>query len=264
MSPDGITTSHPSNGERAPAQDTVTLDRLRRVAGAARLVPTCGSDPGRQQHLIRCQKRSSAAHTEARAPAGDQLCSAFALCASRHRIPFVSLSDSPAAAERPITTTSIPSRSLVRERRNHSRIRRFTRLRTTAPPTFRLTVIPSLREAPSVPEDRRATRRTKVGSATRRPSRPTLLYSLDLSSRSPRRNGPVGSGIRLLGRAGDCHPLPALRTPAPDDGTSPLRLHALAEAVSPLATNSMRLIGPLHGNDILDPCRGRGPASGAS
>ena len=177
----------------------MAFDRSRCVPGAARLEPARRTEPGREEPLIGVQHHESGARAEARAMTCNQTRVAFALCARRHRIPFVSRSESPAAPDRPITTTSIPLRSFRREWRNHSRTRRFTRLRTTAPPTFRLTVIPSRCGDPLPAGVRGETSSTKAGSATRCPSRPTLLNSLGLSNRSPRRNGPVGSGMRLLG-----------------------------------------------------------------
>jgi hypothetical protein len=90
-----------------------------------------------------------------------------------------------------MTTTSrfccISSRSC----RNHSRIRRLTRLRTTAFPTRRLTAIPS-RVRPSPPcSTRSLTRIIKLPTRIRRPYRRTYANSSDRTRRSARSNGPV-------------------------------------------------------------------------
>lgn len=183
-----MTPSQPSQHETGATHETVPLDRQLGIARAARLESTRRRQPGRDQGAIGAKQE----YTE---PAGHRRrCAAQssttpALRARRHRTPPISLPESRAASERPITTRSTPPTRHRRERRNHSRTRRFTRLRTTARPTFRLTVTPSRSRPPWLPALRpiSATSRTKAGSAARLPSPLTRLNSLDLSNRSPRR-----------------------------------------------------------------------------
>ena len=79
----------------------------------------------------------------------------------------------------------------LRLTRNHSRTRRLTRFLVTALPTFRLTVMPSRGRASLwTPEGSRKT--TNARTALRRPRWRTCRNSLGRSSRSCRRNGPVG------------------------------------------------------------------------
>ena len=75
-----------------------------------------------------------------------------------------------AAGARAITTSRLRRRASRARPRNHSRTRRFTRLRTTAPPTFRLTVIPRRHLADSLGAAARgATSTTKAPPAARPP-----------------------------------------------------------------------------------------------
>ena len=219
---------------------------LRGIARAARLEAAGRPQPGRHGELVGAQDPDREAPSGVDRHGGAHGAVAPPFFANRHRIPFIWPPERPAAADRPITTRSIPGRSRGRAPRNHSRTCRLTRLRTTAEPTFRLTVMPSrCRESSSLLE-RGATRSTKAGSTTRRPSRLTRPNSLDRSSRSARRNCPVGPGTRLLRRRGDRHPLPTLRPTPREHRTAPLRLHALPETVRTLPARAVRLVGPLH------------------
>jgi len=83
-------------------------------------------------------------------------------------------------------TSSLPASSCALLLRNHSRIPRLTRFRTTALPTFLLTVIPSRQ-----PVSPRAIKMTKQFEETRRPWRPISRYSLETRIRSARPKRPV-------------------------------------------------------------------------
>ncbi len=111
--------------------------------------------------------------------------------ATRWRAPPSSASSSrigsAAAAGRAITTMSRCIGARSRFRRNHSRIRRFTRALTTAFPTLRLTVIPSFAWPPAEASRCSETSRTNDRDATRTPSRETRRKSLGERRRSARR-----------------------------------------------------------------------------
>lgn len=108
-----------------------------------------------------------------------------------------------------ITTMSRRIGARSRFRRNHSRICRFTRALTTAFPTLRLTVIPSLARPSPVASRCSESSRTNDRDATRTPSRETRRKSLGERRRSVRRKRslppvpvtsraskpPVGSGL---------------------------------------------------------------------
>jgi hypothetical protein len=227
------------------------------IARAGRLVAAGRAEPRRNQEPVEPQgarhERSGCASTRLA-----QARFAPTRSAIPHRIPSISRHDRPAAADLPITTRSIPDSNSYRECRNHSRTQRFSRLRTTASPTFRLIVMPSRCDPSLGSAGLGATSSTKAGSTTRRPPRPMRpmrLYSEDRRTRSPRRSRPVGPGIGLLRRRGDSQPRAALGPSAAQHRASALRLHTRAEAVHTLPTGPMRLVGPLHGGAFLDPSR---------
>jgi hypothetical protein len=136
----------------APAADSMDLDRLRCILGARRCEPTAGSEPRGNDQLIDPNQHPDQAPTPQTGPRPDlrrsrpQLHLASSNPLSSFAIP---IADSPAAAFRAITTTSNGSANPVRCCRNHSRMPRFTRFLTTAPPTRRLTVTP--RRLPASP-----------------------------------------------------------------------------------------------------------------
>jgi hypothetical protein len=225
----------------------MALDRRDRIPGAARLESTGWPEPRRNHELVAAYQLGDQPPGERGPRLGSRVLAALASFANLQRIPLTSRPESPAAPGRPITTRSMPRRSSGRALRNHSRTRRLMRLRTTAPPTLRLTVIPSLCSLISWPLGPGATRSTKPGPTARRPSRPTRPNSEDRRSRSSRRSRPVGPNTGLLRRSGDCHPLAALRTPPAQHRAAALGLHPLPESVYAPAARPMRLIRPLHG-----------------
>jgi len=157
------------------AQRTVLPERPDRILGAAGLEPARPAEPRRERPLVDPYHQHQQP-THRWAPA--LLARVPSACATSC-VPNV------AAACRAITTRSIPSRSSeVLASRNHSRTRRFTRFLTTAFPTRRLTVSPSL---PAPPSGRSTTTTTKPGPAPRRPRRAARRNSQDRRRRCPRR-----------------------------------------------------------------------------
>lgn len=116
-----------------------------------------------------------------------------------------------AAAGRAMMTRSFPAGQPLRCCRNHSRRRRFTRLRTTAPPTRRLTVSPRRGVPVGSPLRWSATRSTTDRDAIRVPSRAILRKSFDDRRRSLRRKRwlPPAAITSTASRPPDaCGPLP--------------------------------------------------------
>lgn len=137
-----------------------------------------------------------------------------------------------------------------RRRRQHSRIHRFTRFRTTAPPTLRLTVMPR-RPAPGLPKA------SRFGPDARRPRFWMARYSVRLRTRPARgkRSGrrEAGSAGRatakfprlLLGHAHGELVAPLAPTPT-ENLAARLGAHALAKSMRALAALAVRLKSPLH------------------
>jgi hypothetical protein len=151
-----------------------------------------------------------------------------------------------------------------RARRNHSRTWRFTRLRTTAPPTRRLAVIPS--RGPPDPASRRgAARKTNARTTVRRPRRETSWNSLDRRSRSSARKGPVGSTTptsRASSPPAACVPSldVASATPGPPQSSSATGTRAPACGELGSADRSASSTTPSVG---LGPGAGRGAPQGS-
>lgn len=204
-----MTAGQPFRRQPNTAHGSMTLHGFDRVMRAARFEATSRPEPGRDERLIDPDRGyQQPAHEPAHAApscardwtaarARRESSSAAASCPSR------------AAAERPITTQSSPAPSDPWRTRNHSRIRRLTRLRTTARPTFRLTVIP--RRLPGVSAGaapRSQTSTTKAVLAARRPRRVTCSNSTERRSRSVCRKQPVcgdmttSTGSRLRSACG--------------------------------------------------------------
>jgi len=167
----------------------------------------------------------------------------------------VSDPDSRDAVPRAITITSEPLGSVLRAPRNHSRIRRFTRLRTTALPTRLLTVTPRrtrsaralpVGQDPVFPVALRANTTTKSSDAWRLPARITRRKSCVRKSRSARRKRPVFERTALLRGNTGCEALSTFRAASLDDRAAGSCLHSLAEPMHSLAPDSTRLIGTFH------------------
>ena len=164
------------------------LDRLRRISRAAGLESTRGPEGRGQGDLIAANRDADRSLEPARI--GIPHDASTARFSRPESCRSSSSNASRVAGWRAITTTSHDRPQSARARRNHSRIRRFTRFRATAFPTRRLAVMPS-REGRSAP--RMDVTMTKALDTARRPCCATCSYSLDRSRRSVRRKRPVAT-----------------------------------------------------------------------
>ncbi len=157
-----------------------------------------------------------------------------------------------AADRRPITTRSpIPSKK-SRFLRKISLMRLLTLFLTTAPPTLRLTVIPSRQGTPSFSKNRKTSQCptyfcprlwTRKNSSRRRSLRSPPKFS---PSDRPGPMGPTTSLLLLLPPYSRCE-APSALLPAPLEGLPPCsRRHSPSKTMSPHATFPMRLVCPLH------------------
>jgi hypothetical protein len=160
-----------------------------------------------------------------------------------------------------MTTMSTCSSKSPRQCRNHSRIRRFTRFRTTAPPSFRLAVTPSLRRGRVCNSGcsrclagaalTGATSNTKSRDATRIPDLPPS-GNPENAEAAPTAGGFRSAATRqdLLRAYGDRQLLATLHTPSSQDITAPAGLHARTKSVLTQSLDSTRLVGSLHPGDL--------------
>jgi hypothetical protein len=154
------------------------------------------------------------------------------------------------AVRRAITTISDCPDNPARECRNHSLIRRFTRLRTTALPTRLLTVTPNRCRFSvdfSVSElifD--AVTTTKLPKTRRFPDLTTRLKSWVRKMRSARRKRPVFESTDLLRGNASCEALAALRAAPLENRASRACLHSCAESMNSFPADTARLIGAFH------------------
>src|SRR5258708_37560754 len=133
--------------QRHATHDAVRAQRLLRVSRAARLEPTARPQQRGDRRAVEAyQKEEDGFHRRASCRA--RLASSCA----------VGPNPAPAADGRATTTRSSPGGSVGRSLRQPSPIPRLTRLRTTALPTFLLTVTPT-RLAGGEPADPGAARR---------------------------------------------------------------------------------------------------------
>ena len=155
---------------------------------------------------------------------------------------------------------------------------RFTRVRTTDPPTLRLAVTPRRGRSPASSRPRRGPRPSstrKFRDARRSPSRERRSKSRRLRKRSRRENrrSPAESATGLLGGDRDDQALPTLGASALQDCPAVLRRHARPKAVAATALQPARLIRSLHGECPASPLaaakpdgapggQGRSPARG--
>src|SRR3990172_6392093 len=177
-----VAAEHPANREPASPHRPVPRDRLRRKARAARLEATRRFQERRDRETIYldeedqelCHQPREEIHCEQ--PRKSEPSSDSTSC-----------TPSLAAPLRAITTTSTGRASTSRRRRKHSRTHLFTRLRVTAFPTRRLTVMPNRGVSPHAWLGRGVASTTKFEDATRTPCSFTRRKSLGLRSRAVRR-----------------------------------------------------------------------------
>ena len=161
-------------------------------------------------------------------------------------------------------TRSQPGSICAYRRRRISRIRRFARLRTTAPPTRLPTVMPIL--VASSGRAARAATITSAGSARERPCRRTRPKSAGERKRHSRRIVRRSSicslascrPARLLLVSDDREHLASMRPTALEDAASARRRHSATEAVR---LDSLPLLGlpcALHLKELPDTRPSRG------
>lgn len=193
---EGVASGQSAHSERRPPEGAVSFDGLDEIRGARGMEPARRPHQRRERELIQpqCADRESfrdgALHTHPlpRTP-GCNRSRSVALCSCCQ----VDAASRFAAPWRAITTISRWVGMISRCRRNHSRMRRLTRFRTTAFPTRRLAVIPSLARGASSRAAAAST--TKAAAGARVPSRDTRWKSRLSRSRSQRRRRCSPSGL---------------------------------------------------------------------
>src|SRR5947209_15050570 len=143
----------PGHRERRPDHDAGLLHGLERVARAGWMVPADIAVERRDQQAVRLQHNDrGVARCEQQRdadPGEHQRTPAASVLTASSTSPAMACHDAPAAAGRARTTTSRPAVPAVRGQAA-ALIRRRTRLRTTAPPTFLATMTPTRRGSSTV------------------------------------------------------------------------------------------------------------------
>jgi hypothetical protein len=158
--------------------------------------------------------------------------------------------ESSRAARRAITTISNPLGRSLRAFRNHSLIRRFTRLRITELPTRLLTVTPNrIRDSSDLvatPSVRGAITTTKFFEVPRFPDLTARPNSREHRTRSARRKRPVLESTALLRGNTSCELFPTFRATSFEYRASCTRLGSRAKSVGSFSSDTARLVGPFH------------------
>ncbi len=221
----------------------MALDAPRRVARAGRLEATARTQQGhdgRQEEPIKVQQHEHQAGQHVLppprcvggAPSARASRALFLICASAARHSAWTVARPRVEVPgRAMTTRSTPAGKSSGQRRKHSRQRRRTRLRCTAPPTLRLVTMPRRAGAgpggsADVGAGRAATSNRKCAVVTRRPDRwantnsacrvsrrlrPRPLLRPPLPSRSPRRCCSSNAGRYFLYTVGTSRSRPLRR-----------------------------------------------------
>jgi hypothetical protein len=176
-----VTPEQAQPGESNSDQNSMPLDCLTRVPGAAWLVATHRPQQGRQNQLIHPNQNEGSPLAEVHDVTSPTCRSSCCMSA------FHSSSTAPPRA---MTTRRPPERGVRPPPLNHSRTRRLTRFRTTALPTFRLTVRPRRARTPSSSANHSSTNSLLL---ERVPRRATSRYSRDVSTLSARRKRRVAA-----------------------------------------------------------------------
>jgi hypothetical protein len=192
-----VALTHAHERKQGPPQHAVRLEASGCVGGARRDEPAYRAEPHRERPLVEPNQRDEEVpryHSVgsfgaavwvfggvlASALRNESARAAMRRPAPRHSESNPSRESDPTAEFFGITTTSRLAGKRSEDRRKASRIRRFARLRRTASPNLRVTVIPSRAGSPS----RRAARRTmQLGRAIREPDSWTGRNSRRLRSR---------------------------------------------------------------------------------
>ena len=178
-----VALTHAHERKQEPAEEAVRLEASHRISRARRLKPTDRPEPYGEGPLVEADQRNdevSGDHSAgsfgaavwvvagvlARALRNESALAAMRRAAVRHSARSPASERDRTAWFLGITTTSIPPGKRAGECRNASRMSLFARLRRTASPNLRVTVIPSLGGWSS----RRAARsRMQLGNAIREP-----------------------------------------------------------------------------------------------
>lgn len=256
-----MTAPEATRAEPEPTQRAVLGDRRQCITRAAGLEAAGAAQDGRNRELVAPDQepeyhlRNSLDDSSlviATRLAHDVLVPTVP--ASLESSQSISPTVSSTAPGRAITIKSASLASLPRRCRNHCRIARFTRLRCTAFPTFRLTVMPSrglasMRSCDWFRESGACAaviNITKFCELRRSPVRLIRRKSLDCRTRSVRVKRPVLSDTALLRRDFYGESVASLRSPTFQDCAARSGLHASSKTVGPFATNPTGLIGALH------------------
>ena len=166
---EGMALAQANQGQPRATQEAMVAKARHRIAGARRLEPAHWTEQRRECDLVEANQRQQHFNDHvapspfaSRNPA-TRRCSSFSTL--RHSF-ITSGVVSPSSGLRTITTMSTPSGTSPGSWRKVSRTNRFARLRTTAHPTLRVTVIPSRVGAKGM---RGAMRNTKCFDVTRTP-----------------------------------------------------------------------------------------------
>ena len=150
-----VTTQHAPRGHHEPPYGAMSAHRLKAVAGTRGVVLTRRTDQGRHDQLVDLDEPHQGELGKANDPPGHgRRAHLRTFDSARAREPSTSLrnsaNDASAAAGSALTTTWEPAGTVVNASAMTARRRRFTRLRTTAPPTARETAKPAMLEASPV------------------------------------------------------------------------------------------------------------------
>jgi hypothetical protein len=214
---EGMASKNAAQSEPRTSKQSVASDRLFSEARTGRFEAAARTEKGVNHepidpeeganHEVRLRRLISRitpdpVRVKLNIPQGTQCAGSWGRSRSRSGLSFRSSSsnESEAPDRRAITTRSCSHANSRLFSRNQARIRRFKRLRTTAPPTFLLAVIPSrlptARESSNILDLRcflssGAEKMTRSRFARRRPLRSTRRKSLESRRRSDRRKRPV-------------------------------------------------------------------------
>ncbi len=258
---------NPTHGQPTAPDQAKFSDRLRRVVRTTRLETTGGSKKQRKRRLIQLQQpqRDPPAERTHRDPAA---AARPGRSIARFKHAATSAPERFRAAGRAITTISDRPGHCARAVRNHSRMRLFKRLRTTALPIRLLTVTPNrCRASTEIGASAAASdlvTTTKLRETRRCPDLTTRLKSRVRKMRSARPKRPVFEDTDLLrGNVGG-EALAALRPAALENCASSACLHARAKSMCSFPADTARLISAFHRRPFILVVSVGGRGSGTS
>lgn len=251
-SPPGIAAQHPPRRQHRTTQRAMATQGADRIMAAARLEPASRRQDRPQHQLVAAhQRRKSVSRDHGALSAPEPETPSLAKARRKSSISRVNFR--PRVLSRPTRTRSAPTAGVsASNSRAASRSRRRVRLRTTALPTFFVTVKPSRTGASS---SRNMACKTRPGDGAFRP----LDATLKNSARRVRCGERAPCAATCLGRK----LLPALGAAVGDHLAATHRLHAGTETVAALADEFRRLIRTLHEQGAPNGlCEALGPVGG--